>query len=129
LLHYSGIPPEGSERVGQNSVSGLGGVLPPMDNTYYYTLPASASRLAGCYNPGPATPPSNAAGPSTTTIWSLARMTSLQQAAAVPGADSAAFLPTSPPLQNGNPVDLQVKVRKGGKGGSAKYLSYSGLQG
>ncbi len=116
LLDCLGIPAEGSERTGHTSANSVGGVLPPVDNTYYYTPPASASRLAGGHNPSQLPPPlSNAA--STSTIWSLARLTSLQQASAtvaVPGAEMTAFSPADsaqqPPLMNGNAIDLQLKV-------------------
>jgi hypothetical protein len=120
LLDCLGIPAEGSERTGHISANSGGGVLPPIDNTYYYTPPASASRLAGGHNPSqlPPSPLSNAA--STSAIWSLARLTSLQQAsatAAVPGAEMAAFSPIDsgqqPPLLNGNAIDLQLKVGRG----------------
>ncbi len=131
LLDCLGIPAEGSERTGHTSANSGGGVLPPIDNTYYYTPPASVSRLAGGHNPSQLPPPplSNAAA-STSTIWSLARLTSLQQAsatAAVPGAEMAAFSPTDsgqqPLLVNGNAIDLQLKVGRviscgfGGRGG------------
>ncbi len=117
LLDCLGIPAEGSERTGHTSANSVGGVLPPIDNTYYYTPPASASRLAGGNNPNHLPPPPLSNAASTSTIWSLARLTSLQQGsatAAVPGAEMAAFSPTDPGQQpllvNGNAIDLQLKV-------------------